>query len=115
MKTNLPIIGGETYEEFAVKKAARDYAALPLVVTIEDSALGDSEPIKCETLNQASAAFLAFIQENNLGSRDAGRCVIRKGYGRAPEQIVAHVSYNGKVWAGSVQEWTAETELLFKP
>jgi hypothetical protein len=108
-----PVIDGETFEQWSAKKKVSDYASLPLVVMIEDSALGESEPIKCETLNQASKAFQAFIDENNLGSRDAGRCVIRKGFGRSPEQIVAHVSYNGRVWAGA--PWEERGELLFDP
>lgn len=113
MSKPLPIIDGETYEEWNAKKMARDYAALPLTLWIEESAVGDSEPFVFKTLNEASAAYMAFLTKNDLGGREAGRCVIRKGFDRRAE-VVAHVSFNGRVWAGEARNWTPKTELLFE-
>lgn len=59
------------------------------------SAVGNGPVTPFETLNQASAAYRAFIEQNGFGAREAGACVIRDG-----SKVVAHVSYNGKVWAG---------------
>lgn len=74
------------------------------------SAVGKSKEVPFVTLNEASAAYRAFIEENGFGGRDAGICVIK-----SEGKVVAHVSYNGKVWAGSPVNWTGATELLFNP
>ena len=79
-----------------------------LFCVIIGSAVGDSEFIPCTTLNQCSAAYRAFLNENDLGSRDAGSCYIYSG-----NKIVAHVSYNGKVWEG--EHYILNAEPLFKP
>lgn len=65
-----------------------------LTMQVVNSAVGNSEPMAFETLNQASAAYRAFCLENGFGASEAGRCMICQG-GR----VVAEVSYNGKVWA----------------
>jgi hypothetical protein len=77
-------------------------------IEIKGSALGSCPPVPFKTLNEASVAYRAFIEQNGLGSRDAGACYIRDG-----GKVVAHVSYNGKVWAG--KEWDGKAEPLFVP
>jgi hypothetical protein len=110
-KTPMPLIDGETFEQWHAKKTASDYAKLPLTLWIEESAVGDSKPFQFETLNQASAAFRAFTRDNDLGGSGCGRCVIRKGFDRRGP-VVAHVSFNGRVWAGAPHEWNNKTALL---
>ena len=77
-------------------------------VVIVGSDLGDSEFIPITTLNEASARYRAFIEANNLGGSQAGSCHIYSG-----GQIVAHVSYNGRVWAGA--SWHPGQVELFNP
>jgi len=57
-------------------------------------------------LNDASAAFRAFCCENGLGAREAGNCQIWSG-----DKVVAHVSFNGNIWAGAT--WKRNGDLLF--
>jgi hypothetical protein len=80
----------------------------PLTVQILNSVLGNGPVVPCVTLNQASAAYRAFIDQNGLGSSEAGRCVIRQG-----RKVVAHVSYNGKVWPGA--NYHANTQPIYTP
>ncbi len=76
-------------------KSIRKTANRGLHCVIIGSAVGDSEFIPLETLNQASAAFRAFCDENGFSARDAGDCQIWNG-----SKPVAHVSYNGNIWQG---------------
>lgn len=57
---------------------------------------------------EASAAVLAFI-----GGRGASQCPPGMGLIAANGQIVAHVSYNGRVWPA--REWEAGMAPLFDP
>lgn len=79
-----------------------------LYCVIVGSAVGNSDFIPLTTLNDASAAFRAFCDENGFGARDAGDCQIWQG-----NKIVAHVSYNGKVWEG--ETWTRDAKPIFDP
>lgn len=45
---------------------------------------------------QVSAAYRALLEELDLGSSQAPRCLIEDEAGK----VYAHCSYNGKVWAG---------------
>jgi hypothetical protein len=84
------------------------WAMNALTVQIIASAVGSSPVMPFATLNEASEAYRAFLNENDLGSRDAGRCIIRQG-----GKVVAHISYNGKVWPG--ERWVAESVPIFDP
>lgn len=82
----------------------------PMTIQVKRSALGDGPELPIVTLNQASAAYRAFLDSGGLGSSEAGCCLIRQA-----GKVVAHVSYNGKVWAGTERDWKAGTEPLFVP
>ena len=80
-------------------------------VVIVGSDLGDSEFIPITTLNEASARYRAFIEANNLGGSQAGSCHIYSG-----GQIVAHVSYNGRVWGRpSPRDWQPGDKPIYDP
>lgn len=75
-------------------------------VKIVNSECGNSPEFPIQTLNDASAKYRAFIESNGLGASGAGSCYILHNGG-----IVAHVSYNGKVWEG--KRWTENAKQLF--
>lgn len=79
-----------------------------LLCSVVGSAVGSSEAFPVSTLNQASAAYRAFLDSNNLGSREAGRCLIRQG-----KKIVAFVGFNGCVFPG--EKWFSGIQPLFVP
>jgi hypothetical protein len=72
------------------------------------SVLGDSEFFPITTLNEGSAMFRKFVEHHGLGARDAGHCQIWH-----KNEIVAHVSYNGKVWPGA--HWQRDATPLYEP
>lgn len=59
-------------------------------------------PVK--TFREASDACMKFIEDNDLGSGNwyGGEIYDDKG------KIIAHVSYNGRVWEG--EHWTSNTK-----
>lgn len=67
-----------------------------LTLKIVRSAVGTSQHFPFSTLNEASAKYRAFLSQNDLDMHGAGHCYIYDG-----KKIVAHVSFNGKVWAGA--------------
>ena len=77
-------------------------------MVIVGSDFGDSEFVPITTLNEASARYRAFIIANNLGASQAGQCLIY-----SENQVVAHVSYNGRVWEG--EHWHPGQVELFNP
>ncbi len=81
----------------------------PHTLQIRRSAFGSSPRIPFQTLNQASAAYRAFIDKHGIGSSEAGVCVILNHAGA----IVGHVSYNGRVWLG--EEWKPGDVPVFDP
>lgn len=66
-----------------------------MTIRVVGSGAGSSQHFPIQTLNEASAKYRAFLDAQGLGSREAGRCFIYQS-GKA----VAHVSFNGRVWAG---------------
>ena len=52
---------------------------------------------RVESWRQVSEAYRATLDRLGFGARDAPPCQIFDRAGR----IVAHVSYNGKVWSGA--------------
>lgn len=58
---------------------------------------------------QVSDAYLHALNKTNLGASQAPRCEIINPKG----EVVAHVSYNGKVWPG--QRWTSGDKPLYVP
>lgn len=79
-----------------------------LYCVIVGSAVGDSEFIPLTTLNEASDAFRAFCDDNDLGARDAGECQIHSA-GR----VVARVAYNGNVFRNTNGKPAGKDDLLF--
>jgi len=70
--------------------------AKPLLhCVVVDSAIGNSEFVPIKTLNEASAFYRNFLDENGFGARDGGICYIYHG-----NKVVPRVSYNGRVWDG---------------
>lgn len=59
---------------------------------------------KVQSLGQVSAAYRDLLTKMDLGSSQAPRCLIVDGAGT----IHAHVSYNGRVWAGEVYHYGAQ-------
>ena len=80
----------------------------PLTVKIVGSDMGDSPEVPINTLNDASAKYRAFIEENGLGASGAGRCLIMQS-----GKVVGRVSYNGKVWEGNTH--TPNATPIFQP
>jgi hypothetical protein len=58
---------------------------------------------------QVSDAYRSTIAALGVGASKAPRCVIVDNAGR----VVAHVSYNGRVWAG--EAWQPDTKPIFDP
>lgn len=79
-----------------------------LKIRITRSIYGDCAPIPFFTLNQASAAYRAFIERHGLGGSEAGQCLIMNG-----SKVVANVAYNGRIFEGAPDEWTPSTKQLF--
>lgn len=79
-----------------------------LTCRITGSDAGSCAPMQCDTLNQASAAYRAFIKENFFGASEAGTCRIY-----ANGRQVAYVSYNGKVWSGT--HYQPDAKPLYDP
>jgi hypothetical protein len=79
-----------------------------LYCVIVDSAVGESEFIPLTTLNEASAAFRAFCDNNGFGARDAGDCQIWHN-----GQLVAHVAFNGNVFRNTNGKRAGKDDLLF--
>lgn len=79
-----------------------------MTVQIVGSAAGKSLEVPIQTLNDASAKYRAFLDENGFGSRDGGCCYIKHG-----GKIVAHVSHNGKVWEG--KKYVPDAKPIFTP
>lgn len=58
-----------------------------------------------------SVAYRRTIEALDLGSSRAPACDILDGTG----QIVAHVSYNGRVWLGARRDWQPGSQPLYEP
>ena len=56
-----------------------------------------------------SMIYRATIEGLNLGASEAPPCHIVDEDG----EIVAHISYNGKVWKGAA--WTTDSEIIYDP
>ncbi len=54
-----------------------------------------------ETMQKASEAYCKMIDATGVGSSRAPRADIVDASGK----IVAHISYNGRVWPGTRQDW----------
>lgn len=64
-----------------------------------------------ETYEQASRAYRSTIERLGLGASQTPRCRICDHTGH----VVAHVSYNGRVWAGDVGTWKPGDSPLYDP
>lgn len=58
-----------------------------------------------------SIAYRRTIEALDLGSSRAPGCEILDSFGT----VVAHVSYNGRVWLGPRRDWTPDTQRLYEP
>ncbi len=60
------------------------------------------------SLEEASAMFCAARNKAGTGAKDTPTPMIFDTAGK----LVAHVSYNGRVWAGHPRDWTPQTKPL---
>lgn len=79
-----------------------------MTLHVTKTALGNAPAVEIQTLNQASALYRAFLRQNNLGAREAGQALIKHG-----GKVVAHVGFNGTVWAG--RHWFSGAKPIFDP
>lgn len=70
-----------------------------------------SKLIPFTSIEEASAAYVKFIDARGWGSSQAPMCRI---WNAASEQV-GYVSYNGKVWAGSQEDWHPDAAPIFNP
>ena len=61
------------------------------------------------TLANASALFCATRDKRGHGSSGTPSCEVVDGDGN----LIGHISYNGRIWAGSARDWSDKTALLF--
>jgi hypothetical protein len=66
-------------------------------------------PVRC--WRDVSEAYRRTIDALDIGASHAPRCDILDSTG----QIVAHVSYNGRIWSGSVQDFDPDARPLYEP
>lgn len=61
---------------------------------------------------EASNLMLGYCMDYGLGNSD-----LRRGDGDLTDgkRVVAHVSYNGRVWDGTAREWTNATTCRYNP
>ena len=64
-----------------------------------------NKTVAVDSMEEASRASLEFINNNNLGSGNWAGGDVTDSVGA----IVAHVSYNGRVWEGKRGSWTSAT------
>lgn len=79
-----------------------------MTLHVTKTALGNAPAVEIQTLNQASALYRAFLRRNNLGAREAGQALIKH-----QGKVVAHVGFNGTVWAG--RRWFSGAKPIFDP
>lgn len=74
--------------------------------------LGQGRFARISSLAEASAACRKFLDETGLGASAWAGGAIRRG-----GTIIAHVSFNGRVWAGRRRRGAAagEKKLLYEP
>jgi hypothetical protein len=67
--------------------------------------------VKPFTTAEAASKFY----RDHIGERGASLishgCYIRDAHG----DVIAHVSYNGRVWAGAERDWTPDTDAIWNP
>jgi len=63
------------------------------------------------TIEEASRIFCLIRDRLRGGSSDIGDALIRDDSGA----VVAHVSYNGRVWWGPPEQWKPGSEPIFTP
>ena len=73
-------------------------------------ALVNGKTFPATSLAQVSKAYLDTIAALGLGSSQVPKClIVDRG------RVLAHVSYNGRVWPGDPQSWTADLRPLYDP
>ena len=62
--------------------------------------MSPTEEIMVDTLQQAAVAVRAYIERHDLGSGNFPTPLVFKG-----DQVVARISYNGRIWLPPVGGW----------
>ncbi len=63
---------------------------------------------ECGSLQECSETYSNVRDGLGLGaSRLSAAALFQDG------KVVGHISYNGRVWAGSAKDWTSQTALLY--
>ena len=71
--------------------------------------IGSAKPVPFVSLEATSAAYAAMRERKGWTMRNAPQCAILDDQG----QPVAHVSYNGRIWAGMPRDWRSDAAPLF--
>ena len=64
-----------------------------------------------QSWEQVSKAYRDTIDQLDLGASETPRCEILNLRG----EVVAYVSYNGRVWPGRPENWTSEKRPIYDP
>lgn len=72
---------------------------------------GPLPPTLVRTIENASEVFCALRDRLEAGSAEISEALIRDEGG----VIVAHVSYNGRVWWGTPEGWTPDAKPILIP
>lgn len=67
---------------------------------------------KVGSLKEASESFRTYIEGNGFGGSDLRRT---DGALQLDDGRLMHVSFNGRIWDGSSQDWTNATTCRFNP
>jgi hypothetical protein len=72
----------------------------------------NGEMVPVRTLDEGRSLWLAYRDVEGLGASDCER-----GCGEYSEdgRVVAHVSYNGRMWVGPAAAWTSSTQEVRQP
>lgn len=73
-------------------------------------AIINGKTFEATTFEQVSRAYRETIEMLGLGASETPRCLITKG-----GKVIAHVTYNGRVWPGKPSDWSATLRPLYDP
>jgi hypothetical protein len=63
---------------------------------------------ECATIKECSETYSNVRDGLGLGASRLSAAALFQG-----GKVVGHISYNGRVWAGSAKDWTSQTVLLY--
>lgn len=78
---------------------------------LELQAVINGKGFPVESWKQVSDAYRRTIEHLGLGASNTPECTIVTPQG----QVVAHCSFNGKIWAGGCWHWTPGSVPIYDP